>query len=562
MIPRPRSTVLGRAWRAAGPTAMNGRIGPSTARILRGMPAERDRRALLAVLAAVFIVAVAVAASAIRPWIAAPIAFDTAASVLHFDRLVSGRHLEEALSTTPKPLLTVLYGLLYSVTGDWRAISFAALGAWGLCVAAAALLAWRLGGVVAAVFAAVSLVLSPRLLLETSWALGSVWALLLWIVAGLAVTGPRTRWGIAGAALGLAALARLETFLVIGLALAVLAVLRFGPARWRRPVPAGAWRISIGLVALPVMCLHDLLLTGDPFFWTSVAASYSATAASAGRLPGVTAVARDLVDLAAGQAAVTILAVIGAVVLAVRGRWSILIGVLALGPGMAAFLLVLAARHTFVDPRYLVPISVALIFAAAVGLSAVRVPDLAPLPGRLLALGTWSARDRSMASLAAVALVVAALAIAFAPAIGPLDRTTRATIASARHVARTADRAMPRIRTALAGGAAAGSGSRTATNGAGTPAALVVVPVAIRPRVAVELDRPLGQVGSFRDLTAWASGAPPAGQLLLVDVDPSVPATTTAGFRLSAPATVDGVRLVPLLSDAANGAFVLQVAGP
>jgi hypothetical protein len=526
------------------------------------MPAARDRRALLAVLAAIFIAAVAVAASAIRPWIAAPLAFDTAASVLHFDRIVSGRHLEEALSTTPKPLLTVLYGLLYSATGDWRAISIAALGAWGLCVASASLLAWRVGGVLAAVFAGVSLVLSPRLLLETSWALGSVWALLLWIVAGLAVTGRRPRWGIAGAALGLGALARLETFLVIGLALAVLAVLRFGPSRWRRPLPAGAWRISIGLLALPVMCLHDLLLTGDPFFWTSVAASYSATAESAGRLPDLTAVARDLADLVAGQVAVTVLAVIGVVVLVVRAQWSILVGVLALGPGMATFLLVLAARHTFVDPRYLVPISVALIFAAAVGLSAVRVPDLAPLVGRVRSLGAWSARDRSIASLATVSLVAAVLAIAFAPAIGPLDRATRVTIASARHVARTADRAIPRIRTALAGPAGAGSGSGAAAGGTGTPAALIVVPVAIRPRVAVDLDRPLGQVGSYRDLAAWASGAPATGQLLLVDVDPSAPATATAGFHRSAPGTVDGVRLVPLLSDAANGAFLLQVAGP
>ena len=513
-------------------------------------------------LAAVFIAAVAVAAAAIRPWIAAPLAFDTAAAVLHFDRIVSGRHLEEALTTTPKPLLTVIYGLLYSATGDWRAISVAALGAWGLCVASAAVLAWRLGGLVAAVFAGVSLVLSPRLLLETSWALGSVWALLLWIVAGLAVTGPRPRWGVAGAALGLAALARLETFLVIGLAIAVLAVLRFGPARWRRPLPAGAWRLSIGLLALPVMCLHDILLTGDPFFWASVAASYSATAESAGRLPDLGAVARELAALAAGQAAVTILAVVGAVVLAVRARWSILAGVLALGPGMAAFLLLLAARHTFVDARYLVPIAVALIFAAAIGLSAVRVPDLDPLLRRLPALDARSARDRSIVSIAAMSLLAAALAVAFAPAIGPLDPATRATIASARHAARTADRAMPRIRTALAGPAQSGSGGGAAAAGTGAPAALVVVPVAIRPRVAVELDRPLGQVGSFRDPAAWAAGTPAAGELILVDVDPSAPSTTTAAFRLSAPGTVEGVRLVPLLSDPADGTFLLRVAGP
>jgi hypothetical protein len=527
------------------------------------MPGARDRRALVAVLAAIFIASVAVAASAIRPWIAAPLAFDTAASVLHFDRIVAGRHLEQALSTTPKPLLTFLYGLVYSATGDWRAISVAALGAWGLCVAGGTLLAWRLGGAVAAVFTGVSLVVSPRLLLETSWALGSVWALLLWIVAGLAVTAVRPRWGIAGMALGLAALARLETFLLIGLALAVLATMRFGPPRWRRPVPAGAWRISIGLLALPIMCLHDVLLTGDPFFWTSVAASYSATAESAGRLPSLSAVAHDLADLASGQAAVTILAVVGVAVLAARARWAILVGVLALGPGMAAFLLVLAARHTFVDPRYLVPISVAMIFAAAIGLSGIVVPDLVPLLGRRLrALGERSASKRPTAYLAAVSVVVAAVAIAFAPAIGPLDRATRVTIASARHLARTADRSLPRIRTALAGGAVGGSGSSTLAGGAGSPAELVVVPVPIRPRVAVELDRSLDQVGSYRDATTWAASAPRPGQLILIDVDPSASSAATAAFRLSVPGTVAGVRLVPLLSDPADGTWLLQVAAP
>jgi hypothetical protein len=527
------------------------------------MPGARDRRALVAVLAAVFIASVAVAASAIRPWIAAPLAFDTAASVLHFDRIVAGHHLEQAITTTPKPLLTILYGLVYSAIGDWRAISVAALGAWGLCVTGGALLAWRLGGAVAAAFAGVSLVVSPRLLLETSWALGSVWALLLWIVAGLAVTAGRPRWGIAGVALGLAALARLETFLVIGLALAVLAAMRFGPPRWRRPVPAGAWRISIGLLALPIMCLHDVLLTGDPFFWTSVAASYSATADSAGRLPSLSAVAHDLADLASGQAAVTILAVIGVAVLAARARWAILVGVLALGPGMAAFLLVLAARHTFVDPRYLVPISVAMIFAAAVGLSGIVVPDLVPFLGRRLrALGERSARERPTAYLAAVSVAVAAVAIAFAPAIGPLDRSTRVTIASARHLARTADRAVPLIRTALAGGTAGRPASSASAARAGTPPDLVVVPVPIRPRVAVQLDRSLDDVGSFRDPAAWAAGAPKAGQLILIDVDPSAPAAATAAFRLSGPATVAGVSLIPLISDPADGTWLLQVAAP
>jgi len=531
--------------------------------ILRGMPDARDRRAYFAVLVAVFVASVAVAAYVIRPWIAAPLAFDTAASVLHFDRIVSGRHLEQALSTTPKPLLTLLYGLIYSATGDWRAISLAALGAWGLCVSSAAVLAWRLGGAVAAVFGVMSLLLSSRLLLETAWALGSVWALLLWIVAGLAVTARRPRWGIAGAALGLATLARLETFLVIGLALAVLAVMHFGPKRWRQPVPGEAWRISIGLLALPIMCLHDVLLTGDPFFWTSVASSYSAAAESSGRLLSLGAVARELAALALGQAAVTILAVVGTGVLAARARWPILVGLVALGPGMALFLLLLAARHTFVDQRYLVPISVAMIFAAAIGLSAVRIPDLATLlGGRLRDLGERPARDRPTAWMGAVSLAVAAIAIVGSPTIGPLDRSARATIASARHLARTADLSLPEIRAALADPAAAGSAFGGSGSGVRASTYQVFVPVPVRPRVAVDLYLSLDQVGSYRYPQTLAAGAPKTGQTILIDVDPSAPSEASAEFRLSRPATVAGVQMVPLLSDPADGAWLLQVAAP
>ncbi len=547
------------------PVAVGIPEGPprSAPRILRGMPDARDRRALFVVLAAVFVASVAVAAYVIRPWIAAPLAFDTAASVLHFDRIVSGRHLEQALSTTPKPLLTLLYGVIYAATGDWRAISLAALGAWGLCVASAALLTWRLGGAVAAVFGVVSLLLSSRLLLETAWALGSVWALLLWIVAGLAVTARRPCWGIAGAALGLAALARLETFLVIGVALAVLAVMRFGPKRWRRPVPGHAWRISIGLLALPIMCLHDVLLTGDPFFWTSVASRYSAAAESSGSLPSLGAVAHELAALALGQAAVTILAVVGLGALAARARWAIFVGVMALGPGMALFLLLLAARHTFVDPRYLVPISIAMIFAAAIGLSAVRVPDLAPLlGGRLRDLGERPARGRPTAWMGIVSLAVAAIAIVGSPTIGPLDRSVRATIASARHLARTADLSLPEIRAALADPAAAESPFGGSASSVRPSANQVIVPVPVRPRVVVDLDLSLTQVGSYRDPRTWAAGAPKTGQMILIDVDPSAPSEASAEFRLSGPATVAGVRMVPLLSDQADGAWLLQVAAP
>ena len=35
-------------------------------------------------------------------------------------------------------------------------------------------------------------------------------------------------------------------------------------------MPRGAWWVLLGFLALPVMLLHDWLLTGDPFFWADV----------------------------------------------------------------------------------------------------------------------------------------------------------------------------------------------------------------------------------------------------------------------------------------------------
>jgi hypothetical protein len=230
---------------------------------------------------------------------------------------------------------------------------------------------------------------------------------------------------------------------------------------------------------------------------------------------------------------------------------------------MALFLLLLAARHTFVDQRYLVPISVAMIFAAAVGLSAVRLPDLAPLlGGRLQAFGERAARDRPTAYLGAVSLAVAAIAIAFAPSIGPLDRSARVTITSARHLARTADLSLAGIRAALADPAAAGSAFGGSGSGVRASTYQVFVPVPVRPRVAVDLDLSLDQVGSYRDPHTWAAGAPKTGQMILIDIDPSAPSEASAEFRLSAPATVAGVRMLPLLADPADGAWLLQVAAP
>jgi hypothetical protein len=78
----------------------------------------------------------------------------------------------------------------------------------------------------------------------------------------------------------------------------------------------------------------------------------------------------------------------------------------------------------------------------------------------------------------------------------------------------------------------------------------------------VDLDRSLEQVGSYRDPRTWAAGAPKTGDKILIDDDPSASSGAPAKFRLSEPATVAGVRMVPLLSDPADGIWLLQVAAP
>ena len=75
-------------------------------------------------VAATFAAIVAVCAWLVRPFDGGPAATDAAASVPLFrpDRRRSAS--QAFVNTTPKPLLTVVYGGLHALTGDWVA------GAW------------------------------------------------------------------------------------------------------------------------------------------------------------------------------------------------------------------------------------------------------------------------------------------------------------------------------------------------------------------------------------------------------------------------------------------------
>ena len=130
------------------------------------------------------------------------------------------------------------------------------------------------------------------------------------------------------------------------------------------------------LLALPVMLLHDWLLIGDPLYFAAVSARFSAAVPDviAGQTPSYMAgwVTRFIL----GFGAVTALAILGLVLLIRQRQNRLVLGLLALGPGVGSFLVFLTVRGTYVSTRYAMPIELAILFLAGVGFGALRVPWL------------------------------------------------------------------------------------------------------------------------------------------------------------------------------------------
>ena len=196
---------------------------------------------------------------------AGAVEYDSAASVLYFDRIVAGRHLEGALLATPKPFLTVLFGTLYAAFHDWRVLVWVTVAAYGLAIAACAVLARRLAGLGGAAFVTVALIAFAPLLTDVSRAYAVAWALLGWVVAGLAVTARRPRYDLAALALFLATLARIETLVVLVTATVALAAASL-LARRRKDLapPRAAWILLAGSRPAGVGDATLVLLASDP----------------------------------------------------------------------------------------------------------------------------------------------------------------------------------------------------------------------------------------------------------------------------------------------------------
>lgn len=531
------------------------------------------RRLRVGSFAGLGLVAMAVALELTRPFASGAVGFDSAASVLHFDRIVDGRHLEAFVTATPKPLLTLVYGLTMSLFDDWRAIAVEAAATFAGCVILGTWLAGRLAGPAGGAFALVALLGSRSLLADVSIAYAVPWALLLCLVAGLALTGERSRPLLAGIALALATLARFEVVVLLGIAAVVLPLAWLVRRRTADPLPRHWWLLLVAWLAIPVILVHDLLLTGDPWFWTTVSARYSAAAPDAVLTP------LELVRAAtvryAGLALVCGLAAIGLGALALRRAISPLLGLAGLTIGVGGLLVLLAIRETYVSYRYFFVIDVSLVVAAAIGSGVlitaadrrwrarraptVLEPGLA-VPERGAAAQTRTGRPAWAGSAVRLSLAVI-LAAAAAWPLASLDASFRSAARDQRFQAEHADRVVPVLRCAIARIPSA----RAPDGPGGTPSAsgqvVALVPTLMRPRLARDLALPLFEIGGIP--VAWLDPATsflPEGRLVFHDRRGDRPAETYAVLEVATESTIDGVTLTPLLADEEAGIWVLALS--
>ena len=514
--------------------------------------ASVSRRQELAVAGSAFVLSVAVAALIVRPFHVGTAGYDAAASVLYFERITAGRTLEAFLGATPKALLTGVYGIAFSIVPDWRVVSWLAILAYAAGIAASATLAYRLAGPVAAGFVAVGLVGSAELLQDVDLAYAVSWALLAWAVAGLLVTATKPRYAWAGLLLAVGGLARAETLIIVVLA-GLLIVAGWLLAR-RGGLPTSALRdrapILLGLLAIPIQAGHDWLLTGDPLY-----AQHVPVIGSAGLpLVGVPGAIRFVIGHYAAEPLLVVLAVVGLAALAIRRRMDLVVGLIALGPGVAAFIVFLGLERIYISNRYIAPADLALTFAAGAGVAAIRLPLLQRFVRTLRRSG-----GRALVAAAIGCLV----AIVTVRPFGPLDHATRQAIAINGLVHRDLGLVTPAIRSAIAGGGQAAdwpaNGSPTGPTGT---RAILLVPVLTVPQIAADLRLSLSSITGTTAASIRTDGTyPRAGQVVFHDIDRDLPRQAFRIFETDRPTTTGAVTVDPLVVDSKHRFWLVRI-GP
>jgi len=510
------------------------------------------RRLALLAATALTLAVVAVAAWLVRPFDGGPADTDAAASVLYFDHIVAGHRLEAFVNTTPKPVLTLVYGLLHALSGGWVVGAWATIVVLAIGIVLAAEAARRTAGIEAGAFALVALTGSAVMIHGASAAGGLPWAFAGWMAAALALMRPAPRYGLAGGFLFLAALARQETFLFLGFATMALALawIRFRWFRGARPDPS-AWLLLVGWLAIGVYAIHDLLLTGDPLWWTKVAG----ISAEGRKVRSIGGVARFNATHLVGLWRLLAFGVVGALVLVWRRQWLQFWSLAVMGPGVALFTLVLAWRHLTVLGHYLDPVTLAVTLSAAIGVGAI----LAAVRGWLTVRLAVSVRG----IVPFVTVVVAGVAaVLLSSSWVPLSAATRSSAGSQAFAASRVEAILPTLRAAMPPIPAASS-SDPGPEARPAPADIrVILPRYQANRIAVDLDIPpsrfrwIGTAGV--DL---ASDPPRPGSLLYFDgrLHPASVTDGTAPYRVSSPTVVGNVRVVPVYVDPSRQIWVERV---
>lgn len=529
----PAGRVVPGSETGIGPSVQAGRT------YNRAVPASvtRDGGRLLPWL--VTAISLAVGVAIIRPFTDVPAGFDTQASVLYFDRLVAGQRLELPLSTTPKPLITLIYGLLQFGT-EWRLIGWATMLVHSAAAGLTAFVVMRAAGPAAGLAAGLVVAGTPLLIEDAAFGNAVPWALLGWLVAAVLLIRDRPRPILAGFALLLAALSRLETLVIVAMLGAALTWARFGP--WVLPVtrpalPGRLWTaVVIPFAALPVLLVHDWLLTGDPMYWLTVSQRYSdARRGSLDILDPIERV-RWFVRRYRDIWPVIPLGLVGLLVLIRGRRWGELVALAGMGPGIAAFVVFLAARSLYAPDRYALPVDIAVLLAAAVGFgslvgaAAARVAPTS-LPRRAVIAGALAA------TIAGVAAVRA----------GPFDPGLARDVTDVRILNENAARILPLLRAAGAD-SSAGGGPRW------------IVPTAVRPRLSVDLGAPLTEVaGLAPGMADPGTTTLVPGQVVYHDLRGDIPKGGYGAIESAGDIPLGPVVLRPLLVDPDAGIWVYLV---
>jgi hypothetical protein len=244
------------------------------------------------------------------------------------------------------------------------------------------------------------------------------------------------------------------------------------------------------------------------------------------------------------------LAALGAFVLIRQRRWALVLGLLALGPGVAAFLVYLGARGVFVSTRYADAIDLALLFTAGMGLGSLDAPAVRRFVRRSVSVE----RRRMLAPMLVPILVGTLAGLAFAPD-GLLDATVRTKILTQVRLHANEQRAMAAIRAELRNP----SPCLIAARASGTQArSTVIVPSRLRVQAIVDLRLALTDVAKPGGIIKVA-GVPVPGQIVYHDRLDAETDKRFAIYEIDHPVILGTSRLVPLLVDATRGLWVIRV---